>query len=1133
MIKIDLQQLTNEIKTDNIREIETEQIHDMAIIGMAVKLPYAEDLNQFWENLKNGKDCITELPANRKSEADRYLSYIRKKASGTKYKKGSYIDGIDEFDYMYFNISHREASLMDPNQRMFLEIALSAVEDAGYGGDKLKGSKTGVYFGFVSDMAYQRFIADVEPSSLGMSISGNMASLIPGRVSYILDLKGPSMLIDTACSSSLVAIHTACHAIQKGDCDLAIVGSSKISLLPIEDDNMLGIESKSYICRAFDEEADGTCMGEGVMALVLKPLSAAIKDRDHIYAVIKGTAVNQDGTSMGITAPNALAQAEVIKAAWQDAGIDPETITYIEAHGTGTKLGDPIEIDGISKAFSKYTNKKQFCAVGSVKTNLGHLDSAAGMVGLIKAVLALKYKQIPPSLHFNKSNPNIDFENSPVYVNNKLIDWEPSGSPRRCGVSAFGLSGTNCHVVLEEAPAVRDNPNNAGAHLFTLSAKSGEVLKKLIEKYLNLLKSNEGINLGNLCYTVNTGRGAYSHRLGIITDNITDLWKKLDFIIHSELATYEEQGIFYNKISATLSDNQEKNPSKEAIATELTAVPNERVDRLKSRDNINLNEICRLYIQGFDVNWDDLYKKGEYRRLSLPTYPFERRRCWVELPSDFNIATGGNKQCHHIEGTEENQNEAQPSSPVRQEKRLTNFNANQPANEEERPHTEELLEDTDVTNSIETVIRQAWRDVLGIVEIGRHDDFFDLGGDSLKAVQVIAKMKNYGLTLEDLIKYPTVAGLAEFTAKRHSYIEPEKLPPHLEKNLEIEYFFAKDGSIDPLAKNMDCSVMMFYYNLKRYFPNYTDYSLIFFDDTSFNLTINPEGVLYNIEVNSFSEINDLYQADIRKGEGFQSISAIEELLDQEKLPIIKTYTKKLPFHKNFISFDFEVTDTPEDLAKDVHTFMAVAYDPEMLYYVEMPYVLNSNFIPYAKNKSVGVVKKDDLKHAFNVEIYYATIDIKVDKLSREIDLKEKISLITSNSAQPVKENEGYKTYSGVEALDVLMEFCRKETLFLTQENLYYNGYDIKKLFEWKLWVIVSRRMQLKQILIGLKEKYPNISKYEIIPAIDTAIEAWRGMIGLISEKYERKEYLFGKEYLKNLDAIKEAEQKLIQKLSVI
>jgi hypothetical protein len=213
--------------------------------------------------------------------------------------------------------------------------------------------------------------------------------------------------------------------------------------------------------------------------------------------------------------------------------------------------------------------------------------------------------------------------------------------------------------------------------------------------------------------------------------------------------------------------------------------------------------------------------------------------------------------------------------------------------------------------------------------------------------------------------------------------------------------------------------------------------------------------------------------------------------------------------------------------------MAVAYDPQMLYYVEMPYVLNSNFIPYAKNKSVGVVKKDDLKHAFNVEIYYATIDIKMEKLSREIDLREKISLITSNSAQPVKDNDGYKTYSGLDAFDALMTICRNETLFLNQENLYYNGFNIKRLFDWKLWATLSRRLQLKEILISLYDKYPNIKKHEIIGTLDSLIQTWRDLIGVISEKYERKEYLFGKEYLMNLDAIIKAERKLIQKLGAI
>ncbi|NLW47507.1 MAG: hypothetical protein GXY86_09265, partial [Firmicutes bacterium] len=436
----------------------------------------------------------------------------------------------------------------------------------------------------------------------------------------------------------------------------------------------------------------------------------------------------------------------------------------------------------------------------------------------------------------------------------------------------------------------------------------------------------------------------------------------------------------------------------------------------------------------------------------------------------------------------------------------------------------------DVRNSLETMIRQVWRDVIGILEIGIYDNFYDLGGDSLKAIQVIAKMKDYGLTLEDMVQYPTIAELAEIASKRHSYIEPEKLPPHLEKNLEIDYFFLKNGSIDPIAKNMDCSTMMFYYNMKRYIPDYADYLLVFFNDISFKLTISPEGVLYNIDVNNFPDITDLYQANIVKGEGYEAIGAIEELLDQGKLPIIKTYTKKLPFHKNFINFNFEVTDTPEDLAKDVHTFVAVAYDPEMLYYVEMPYVLNSNFISYAKNKSVGVIKKDDLKHAFNVEIYYATIDINTEKLNHQIDLGDKIELMVNNSLKPVQYEEDYQVYSSIEALDALMAICRKETMYLNEENPCYNGYTMKRLLDWKLWDIISRRMQLKEILLNIQNKYPNISKCGIIPAIDNAIKAWRDLLGVIYEIFEQKQFLFGIIFLPYLDTIKEAEEILVEKI---
>lgn len=296
---------------------------------------------------------------------------------------------------------------------------MGAIEDAGYGGKKLVGSKTGIYVGYcnISLEEYLRFIEMADPSLFNISIPGNIKSIIASRINYLFDLKGPSMLIDTACSSSLTAVHIACQAIRNGDCDLAVAGGVKLNLIPgVKSENEdIGISASDGRTRTFDDSSDGTGGGEGVGAILLKPLHQAMLDGDDIYAVIKGSAINQDGSSVGITAPNSAAQEAVILKAWEDARVNPNTITYIEAHGTGTKLGDPVEMNGLERAFRKHTDKKQFCAIGSVKTNIGHLDGAAGMAGMIKAILSLHYKKLPPSLHFKRPNRSIPFIDSPLH----------------------------------------------------------------------------------------------------------------------------------------------------------------------------------------------------------------------------------------------------------------------------------------------------------------------------------------------------------------------------------------------------------------------------------------------------------------------------------------------------------------------------------------------------------------------------------------------------------------------------------------------------------------------------------------------------------------------------------------------
>ncbi|MGZ4969357.1 MAG: beta-ketoacyl synthase N-terminal-like domain-containing protein, partial [Methylobacter sp.] len=433
----------------NIKESSTK---DIAIIGVSLKLADYEDTENFWEDLVSAKDRIRSIPEQRKKDADDILRFLGQDPEQLRYREIAYLDRVDEFDYRFFHLSPKEAEIMSPNQRLFMQTAWKALEDAGYGGTKLKGAKVGVFMGMSSAHEYGELAGQIYRDDSEQIFLSNVPSNTATRLSFVLDWRGPALMVDTACSSSLTAVHLACRALRANECKLALVGTVKTAILPVALEKV-EIESSDGRTRTFDDASDGTGGGEGVIAVLLKPLNQALKDEDSIYAVIKGSALNQDGTAAGMTVPNADAQAELIDQAWKDAGIDPRTIRFIEAHGTGTKLGDPIEIDGMNKAFAKYTDDKHFCAVGSVKTNFGHLDHAAGLIGLVKAALSLHKKKIPPLVHFKKANSKIPFENSPVFPADRLIDLSEAEQSLLCGVSAFGLSGVNCHVVLEEAPA--------------------------------------------------------------------------------------------------------------------------------------------------------------------------------------------------------------------------------------------------------------------------------------------------------------------------------------------------------------------------------------------------------------------------------------------------------------------------------------------------------------------------------------------------------------------------------------------------------------------------------------------------------------------------------------------------------
>lgn len=521
---------------------------DIAIIGLAGRFPGASNLEEFWQNLRDGVESISFFADEELEVKDSTIS------SHPDYvKAGAILPDIDHFDASFFGYSRREAELIDPQQRILLECAWSAFEHAGYNPEVYLGL-VGVYVGsgfntyLLNNVHPNRGFSShrtMLESLVDMQVRlGNASFALPTRIAYKLNLRGPSLNVQTACSTSLVAVHSACKSLLTGECDMAIAGGvaivvpEKVGYLYEEG----GIASPDGHCRTFDRDAQGTVFGNGIGVVILKRLEEAIEDGDTIQAVIKGSAVNNDGAlRIGYSAPGVEGQTAVITEALTKAEVDPSTISYVEAHGTATALGDPIEMSALTQAFRQMGQgngtkpKNGWCAIGSVKTNIGHLAEAAGIAGLIKTVLALKHKQIPASLHFKQPNPNIDFANSPFYVNTALSEWSGNGTPRRAGVSSFGMGGTNCHMVLEEAPEngkVKEERENRERplHLLTLSAKTENALEELVERYVSHIESTDDLNLADLCFTANTGRKPFQHRLAVVANSTTELRKKLTMI---------------------------------------------------------------------------------------------------------------------------------------------------------------------------------------------------------------------------------------------------------------------------------------------------------------------------------------------------------------------------------------------------------------------------------------------------------------------------------------------------------------------------------------------------------------------------------------------------------------------------
>ncbi|MDJ0724562.1 MAG: alpha/beta fold hydrolase [Prochloraceae cyanobacterium] len=493
---------TQDIKSNNNSQ-------EIAIVGMGCRFPGANNPQEFWQLLRDRVDGITLSQR----------SYLEQ-------QWGGFLENVDLFDPQFFGISPREASSLDPQQRLLLEVSWEALENAAIAATSLARSQTGVFIG-ISSSDYSLLNANNVDVYSG---TGNAHSIAANRLSYYLDLRGPSLSVDTACSSSLVALHLACASLRNGECNLAIAGGVNLILASelTQTFSKAGMMAADGRCKTFDASADGYVRGEGCGIVILKPLDAAIQDGDNILAVIKGSAINQDGRSNGLTAPNGLAQTKVISQALANAKIAAADLDYIEAHGTGTSLGDPIEVNALNAVLSGDRLKK--CAIGSVKTNIGHLEAAAGIAGLIKVVLSLQNQEIPANLHLQKLNPHINIDTNAIDIPREIQPWKSKDKPRLAGVSSFGFGGTNAHVILGEyhnKPVERSDNKVLPSNIFTLSAKTEPALRQLVKKYEEYLTKNREVELEKICFTTNGGRSHFKHRLALIADSTEDLLKQL------------------------------------------------------------------------------------------------------------------------------------------------------------------------------------------------------------------------------------------------------------------------------------------------------------------------------------------------------------------------------------------------------------------------------------------------------------------------------------------------------------------------------------------------------------------------------------------------------------------------------
>lgn len=602
----------------NLNEVIDDSI---AIIGMAGRFPGANNIKQFWENLCLGKESISFFTEEELLAAGISPNELNDPAY---VKAKGLIDDIDKFDAKFFGILPTEAEILDPQHRILLECVWTALEDAGYHSEENAG-RIAVFAGCGFNTYYPKIICRNKKYAEHIgdfnAAIGNGNDYLSTRISYKFNFTGPSINVQTACSTSLVAVSLACNSLLDYQCDMAIAGGTS-AFFPIKSGYHYRKElifSADGHCRPLDAQGTGTLFGMGVGVVILKRLQDAIHDRDHIYAVIRGWAVNNDGgTRVGYTAPAQYGQMQAIEEALTVAQVDPSSIQFIEAHATATPIGDPIEVQALTEVFQAATDKKHFCALGTVKANVGHLDAAAGVTGLIKTALVLKQHKIPPAVNFTEPNPKINFADSPFYVPHTLQDWTSEGKVRRAGVSSFGVGGTNVHVVLEEAPEliIETKPHQKPYYLFTFSAKTDNALRqRLLDFEAWLTSSNDDFNIEAISYTLNVGRKAFEKRCAIVASSTQEL---------HEIIQAVNQGHLHHYFLA---------PTK--IDTNFPETTNHILEDLETTQAVNVEgygekllQLGRIFISGAVIDWERLHHHEAKNRLPMPTYPFERVRYW-------------------------------------------------------------------------------------------------------------------------------------------------------------------------------------------------------------------------------------------------------------------------------------------------------------------------------------------------------------------------------------------------------------------------------------------------------------------------------------------------------------------------